>query len=143
MNRIVLGSLAAALSFVSIKVPVAGIVALEREFEVYPVVSQETVASMDELSAAAAEFDRACYCYKSGAGASLNGKSCEGVASEFALDEAKDHRKAAAAKLDPNLLTAIVLGVNYHTHSTWKCSGSSHDPKVDIDLGLFPTYDPT
>ena len=97
---------------------------------------------MDELSVAYAEFDRACYCYKSGAGSSLNGESCEGQASPSVLRNAVDHRRAAAAKLDPNLLTAMVLGVNEHTHSTWQCSGSSHNPVVTVDLGVTATYEP-
>ena len=142
MNRIVLGGLAALLALVCVKFPIWGIVYVEREFDVYPVVSQETIESMTELTSAYSEFDRACYCYKSGAGAGINGESCEGIANEDALDNAKDHRKAAAAKLDPSLVSAVVLGVNYHTHATWQCSGSSHNPVMITNMGFTPSYDP-
>ena len=121
MARLTLSSLIALSVLVFAKIPVWGVVTLEEHFGVFPVVSQETVESMPALTAAHAKFDRACYCYKSGAGASLNGESCEGIANESVLDQAVASRKAAASKLDPSLLTAVALGVNYHTHSTWTC----------------------
>lgn len=141
MSRLAIFSLIALFVLVGTKIPVWGIAAVEKRLDVYPVISQETVASMDELTAAYGEFSRACFCYKSGAGTSLNGESCEGQANEAALEQAMDHRKAAAAKLNPGLITAIALGVNYHTHATWQCSGSAHRPVVDVDLGVTATYE--
>ncbi|MBI5793513.1 hypothetical protein HZA87_00270 [Candidatus Uhrbacteria bacterium] len=141
MNRILLSVLAPLIALFGIKIPVWGVVAVEHHFNSYPVISQETADSMTELTAAYSEFDRACYCYKSGTGASLGGESCEGIANEASLDQAKSHRQIAATKLDPSLLTAIVLGVNYHTHATWTCSGSANDPKVNINPSFTATYD--
>ncbi|MCR4314542.1 MAG: hypothetical protein NUV84_04855 [Candidatus Uhrbacteria bacterium] len=108
----------------------------------HPIISKRTVALMEELGDSKNDFGRACDCYRKGAEATAyDGRSCEGIANEAALEAATRRRKTAASELDPGLLTAWVLGVIDKTHSTWQCSGTASESIFDLRVGFTPTYD--
>ncbi|TAL51161.1 hypothetical protein EPN81_00705 [Patescibacteria group bacterium] len=52
------------LTIVFLRFPVMGVIALERKLDAYPIVSQETIATIDEFGGALEDFDAACAMYQ-------------------------------------------------------------------------------
>ena len=153
MNRIVLGGLAALLALVCVKFPIWGIVYVEREFDVYPIVSRETLASIDEMGEALADFGTACEAHQAAERDAMNGVEYrDGFGSESPDDlvdlatgdmyAAVARRKAVAARADFGLLRSMVLGTQAYTHSIWMCAPAYATFATQINMGFTPTYDP-
>lgn len=142
LEKLLLFLIIALVLFLAVSFGSRGIAKVEILSGHYPIISERTVALMEELEASKADFGRTCDCYKKGALATAyDGISCEGIANEVALKAATSRRKTAASELNPGLLKAWVLGVYDKTHSTWHCSGTAYESIFDINVGFTPTYD--
>ncbi len=133
-ERLLSGTLTGLLAFVCLKFPVWGMIALERKLDTYPIVSQETVASLDEMRMALKDFDEACETHQAGERDAMNG--VEEYVHEFEFENPSEliesatadmysavaQRKALAAKADWGLLKSMTLGAQAYTHSTWLCA---------------------
>lgn len=160
MPRLAIACLIALFALVSAKIPVAGIVAVEREFEVYPIISQETVEIMDEMEASMNDFAVACEEHQNWMTVVENGsiEQCKHteVRDCAAYEQLDDHvdsasgdmyaavarRQSVSRKANFSLITTMVLGTQAYTHSTWLCAEPYSSHTFDINMGFSPTYDP-
>ncbi len=159
-ERLLSGTLTGLLAFVCLKFPVWGMIALERKLDVYPIVSHQTVNTLDEMAASLVDFDRACQAHQAAErdlslvsdcyGLDLSTAECIRLVDSASsrIDQASEDmfaavasRKALAAKADWGLLKSMTLGAQAYTHSTWLCAPPYASFTTQISLGFTPTYD--
>lgn len=151
-------AMGALLLLVCAKFPVWGVILLERKLEVYPIVSRETVATLDEMSITLNDFGEACEAHQayerdlyyvadcSDESISECVRRVDGASQR--IEEATDKmyaavaaRKAIAARADWWLVKSMLIGGQAYTHSTWLCAPAFASFTTQINLGFTPTYD--
>lgn len=154
-EKLLLYVMGAALALVCLRFPVWGIIALERKLDTYPIVSRETVTTIDEMGTTLEDFGEACevhqflegeYIYRSECGLYPETRGCSFMKEELErvtteMYAAVDRRKALAARADWGLLKSMTLGAQAYTHSTWLCAQPYARFSVQIGVGFTPTYD--
>lgn len=151
MQRFFMGGMAALLALVCAKFPVWGIIELERKLDVYPLVSHETIDTIDQMTATLTDFGDACEAHQL-AERDLNyladdpeSLAVAGTGVEVATADmytAVARRKALAAKVDWSLVKSMLIGGQVYTHSTWLCAPPYASFTTQINMGFAPTYDP-
>lgn len=155
----------ALLLLVCLKFPVWGVIELERKLDVYPLVSQQTIATLDKMSVTLGDFSDACEKHQAAEWEmgifqdchnhlimDIRDESCEERREKAGkkLDQATADmyaavaaRKALARDADWGLLKSMVIGGQGYTHSTWLCAPAYATFSTQINVGFTPTYDST
>lgn len=154
IERVLLILVGALLALVCAKFPVWGIMAIERKLDSYPLVSRNTIATIDEMTSTLGDFAEACEMHQA-AERDLNerdmsylvdgGQAVEPPDIEKATSDmysAVARRKTIAARVNWGLLKTVILGTQAYTHSTWLCAPPYATFTTQINLGFTPTYDP-
>ena len=149
------------LFLVCMKFPIWGVIAIERKLDVYPIVSRDTIATIDEMTSSLEDFSMACEarqayerdlmivadCYGNDTSTSECVRLVDGASK--GIDEATAdmyaavaRRKALAAEANWSLLKTMALGTQAYTHSTWLYAPASATFSTQINVGFTPTYDP-
>lgn len=151
-ERLLLILVVGLLAIVSLKFPVWGIIHLERKLNTYPIVSRETIATIDEMSATLDDFGEACEAHQAAerdlysldpdddpeSFAAVGADVEEAATAMYAAVAA---RKELAAKADWGLIKSMLVGGQGYTHSTWLCAPAYASFAVQINVGFTPTYD--
>lgn len=146
-------------ALIGIKLLMLGVITLERKFEVYPVVSRESISTIDEMRASFGDFDVACRAHQAAErDVFLAVEKDPYYSDQESLNEAEvvnhrvrlatqalyvavNRRKAVAAWTNWGLLKTITLGTQHYTHSTWLCAPAYATFTTQVNVGFSKTYD--
>jgi hypothetical protein len=142
------------LAFLAFRIALWGVIELERKFEVYPIVSHETVTTLEQMRMTFNAFDKACEAHQAGQRDVYIGiqSYAEGFPYATPDDLVQDAttimhaavaiRKELAAQADWGLFKSMLIGGQDYTHSTWLCAPPYATFTTQINMGFTPTYDP-
>jgi hypothetical protein len=142
----------ALLTLLCLKFPVWGIIHLERKFDTYPIVSQQTIATLDQMSATLGDFSEACEWHQAAERDEyyldpntdterLAAVGADVESATAAMYAAVAARKSLSAQADWGLLKSMLIGGQGYTHSTWLCAPAYAMFSTQINVGFTPTYD--
>ncbi|MFA4845231.1 MAG: hypothetical protein WC654_01595 [Patescibacteria group bacterium] len=147
-EKLLIGGMAALLALVCIKFPVWGVIELERKLDFYPIVSSDTVAMMDEMKAALADFGEACEAHQYAEGHEMNfsSTSCEYEAGyrscpygEGEYEDCREWEQENPVKTCKEQMIEIANSVEEATNDMYAAVARRKAISAKADFGLLKT----